>query len=290
MSKFITLYEIFELYFEAIRNQYAPQQAERIINEFRSAVFRFLLPAWGFKRVKTGRKMSGADVQGATAHTKTLHVQRLLRVRERLQVALDEGTDSPSSRTTYGNRIEQFLQWAEAQSWWPCERLLRLQAQCRPPQRLSGRRHYSDLPLTSRTGQYLRYRLTEAATPPLLQAELEDLDRFLVAHRFPGRVFNPVKPLTRDTYMKDVRLILGFFCEHKQEPVPLQQLKSAELVPLVTEDELVPLQQLKLADLVPLVTEDELESLTYRQQQKLWREKQLYLETWLCEYFRLVGE
>ena len=267
MGKLIMLYEICELYVEAIQNQHSPQQAERILNEFRSALFRLLLPEWGFVRKSRGRKMTLADVQAATEYTKTICVQRLLKVRVLLKKAL-AATASQSSRNTYGNRLEQFLQWAEEQSWWPCERLLRLQPQCRPPQRLSGRRRYSDLPLTGRTGLYLKYRLTEEATPPLLQAELEDLDRFLVAHRFSGRVSNPVKPSTRDTYMKDVRLILGFFYQHKQEPVPLQQLK--------------------LEDLVPLVTEDELESLTYRQQQKLWREKQLYVEAWLCEYFEFI--
>ena len=268
MSKFLTLHEICELYFEEIRNRYPTQKAECAINEFRSGLFRFLLPEWGLKRITHGRKMTEVDVAAATEYTKTIYVQRLLRARDLLRIALDKATVSQASRNTYGNRIERFLQWAEQQTWWPCERLLRIQNQCRPPQHLSGRRNYSDLPLTSRNGQYIQYRLIEAATPPALQAQLEDLDRFLAAARFPGRVFNPVKSNTRDTYMKDVRLLLGFFYQHKQEPVPLHQLR--------------------LEDLVPLVTEDDLEGLSYRQQQKLWREKQLYLESWLCEYFEFI--
>ena len=268
MSKFITLYEICELYFEAIRQRYSPQQAERIINEFRSALFRLLLPEWGFVRKSRGRKMTDADVQAATEYTKTICVQRLLKVRALLEKALAAATLSQASRNTYGNRLEQLIQWSEQESWWPCERLLRIQAQCRPPRQLSGRRHYSDLPLTSRKGPYLRYRLVEAETPLALQTQLEELDRLLAASRFPGRVFNPVKPITRDTYMKGVRLLLGFFYQHKQEPVPLQQLR--------------------LEDLVPLVTEDDLEGLSCRQQKKLWREKQLYLESWLCEYFEFI--
>lgn len=268
MGKFITLYEICELYFEAIRNQHSPQQAERIINEFRSALFRFLLPEWGFKRSTSGRKMTAAETNEATEFTKTICVQRLVGSRERLQNAFDKVAPSAASRNTYGNRIERALQWCEQQSWWPCERLLRIQDQCCPSRRRSGRRHHSDLPLTSRNGQYLPYRLTEAETPLALQAEIEDIDRFFIAPRFPGRVFNPVKPVTRNGYIKDIRLFLGFFCHHKKEPVPLQQLR--------------------LEDLVPLVTEDDLEGLSYRQQQKLWRIKQLYLEAWLCEYFEFI--
>ncbi|MBD2066222.1 site-specific integrase [Leptolyngbya sp. FACHB-671] len=270
MTKFLMLYEICELYFEEVRNQHSAQQSERIINEFRSALFRLLLPQWGFKRTSLGRKMSSIDVADATDYTKQLSVQRLLKARELLKVAFDKADVTQASRNTYGNRIEQFLQWCEQQSWWPCERLLRIQNQCRPPQRISGRRHYSDLPLTSRNGPYLRYRLTDAETPPALQAQIEGLDHYLVAPRYPGRVFDPVKPSTRDTYMKDVRLMLGFFCRHKQEPVPLEQLR--------------------LEDVVPLVSEDDLEGLSYQQQQKLWKEKQLYLETWLCQYFEFIRD
>ena len=66
MGKFITLYEICELYFEAVRHQHPPRQAEHIINEFRSALFRLLLPEWGFVRKSQGRKMTDADVRAAT--------------------------------------------------------------------------------------------------------------------------------------------------------------------------------------------------------------------------------
>lgn len=268
MANFSTIHEACELYFEEVRNQHSDQQAERIVNEFDSALFRFLLPEWGFKRATLGRKMNSVDVAAAVEFTKLLSVQRLLKARELLKIAFDKAEVTQASRNTYGNRIEQFLQWAEQQSWWPSERLLRIQNQCRPTRRISGRRHYSDLPLTSRNGQYFRYRLTDAQTPPDLQAQIEGLDHYLVDPRYPGRVFDPVKPLTRDTYIKEVRLMLGFFCNHKQEPVPLEQLR--------------------LEDLVPLVSEDELEGLSYREQQKLWKEKQLYLETWLYEHFEFI--
>jgi hypothetical protein len=165
--------------------------------------------------------MTCADVQAATAYTKTLHVQRLLSVREWLPVALDEGTESPSSRNTYGNRLERFLPWCESQSWWPCARLLRIQDQCCPPRQLSGRRHHSDLPLTSRRGKYLPYRLTEKETPAALQKELVALEQYLVAPCFPERVGESVKAGTGKGYLKDIRLCLGFRWQHQQEPVAL---------------------------------------------------------------------
>ena len=79
MSKFLTLHEICELYFEEIRNRYPAQKAECAINEFRSGLFRFLLPEWGLKRITHGRKMTEVDVAAATEYTKTIYVQRLLQ-------------------------------------------------------------------------------------------------------------------------------------------------------------------------------------------------------------------
>ena len=268
MDKFITLHEICDLYYEEIRNRNPAQKAERIINEFRSALFRFLLAELGFKRTTSGRKMTAIAVQAAEDYTKTITVLRLLKSRELIAQAFEREGIPQSSRNTYGSRLDQFLRWMEQQSWWPCERLLRIQDQCRPPQQISGRRHYSDLPLTSRNGQYLCYRLLEVATPPALQSQLDEFERFLTAPRFPGRVFNPVKPSTGAGYIKETRLLLGFFFQHKQESIPIDQLK--------------------FEDLVPLVTEDDLDGLSYRQQQKLWRENQLYLESWLCEYFEFI--
>ena len=49
MDKFITLHEICDLYYEEIRNRNPAQKAERIINEFRSALFRFPLDELDFK-------------------------------------------------------------------------------------------------------------------------------------------------------------------------------------------------------------------------------------------------
>jgi hypothetical protein len=268
MGKFLTIHEICELYFEEIKNRNSDQQAERIINEFRSALFRFLLPEWGFQRAKPGRKMTQADTQAAEEYTKTICIQRLLKARELLKSAFDKSKVTQSSRRTYGNRIEQCLQWAEQQNWWPCERLLRIQNQCRPAQRTSGRRHYSDLPLTSRDGQYLAYCLKEAETSPTLQVDFERLEQYFVAPSFPERVFDPVKLSTGAGYIKALRLFLGFLRTHKKEPIPLDQLK--------------------LEDLVPVVTEDDLEGLSYREQRTFWKKKQLYVQTWLCEYFEFI--
>ena len=61
-AKFINLDQILELYFEEIRASYSPIQAERIINETRSAIYRVLLPQLGFKRLTNGRKMTGVDI------------------------------------------------------------------------------------------------------------------------------------------------------------------------------------------------------------------------------------
>ena len=264
----LTIYETLELYFEMLRATRSPEQAERIANECRSAFFRIVLPYWEFERLTLGRKMTEADVQAASNYAHTVSVQRLLKVRSFLQAALDKAGVSATSRSTYGNRIEQFLCWAEQQVWWPAERLLKIQHQCRPPRRLSGRRHHSELPLTSRQGLYNEYSLTPETAPPALKAQMEEFSRFLSAPHYPGRHSKSVKASTLKAYTKAIWLMLGFFYQHKQQPVPLEQLR--------------------LEDLFPVVSEDALEEMSYKEQQKLWRQQRNYLEAWIYEYFEFI--
>ena len=269
-AKFINLDQILELYFEEIRASYSPIQAERIINETRSAVFRIMLLKLGFKRLTNGRKMTGTEVELAKAYMKTITVLRLRTWRQLIAQALEDSTLSEASRNTYGNRLEKFLLWTENQSWWPTDRLLRIQDQCRPAKLPSGRRRVQDLPLTSRQGAYFEYSLAEAETPPKLQAQLDDLKRFMIDSYYPGRVLRAIKEDTSESYLKEIRLLLGYAHRYQDSPVALTELSFAHLIPYVSEEDL--------------------EGLTPKQQNQLWREKQLQLEAWIAGYFKFIRE
>ena len=62
-TKFITLSEILELYTDEIQATFSAEQAQRVLNETRSAIYRFLLPKLGFQKTSSGRKMTSADIQ-----------------------------------------------------------------------------------------------------------------------------------------------------------------------------------------------------------------------------------
>ena len=269
-AKFINIDQILELYFEEIKTNYSPKQSERIINETRSAIFRILLPKLGFKRLISSRKMTGADVHSAEAYIKTITVLRLRKARQLIAQALENSTLSQASRNTYRNRLEKFLHWTENQSWWPTDRLLRIQDQCRPPKLPSGRRRVQDLPLTSRQGAYFEYSLTEAETPPKLQGDLVDIQRFMTDSYYPGRVLPAIKEDTSESYLKEIRLLLGYAHRYQDSPVALNELSFDHLIPYVSEEDL--------------------EGLTPKQQKQLWREKQLQLEAWIAGYFKFIRE
>ncbi|MBW4491226.1 MAG: hypothetical protein KME12_26015 [Trichocoleus desertorum ATA4-8-CV12] len=236
------------------------------INELRTLRRRFLASQYNGSPITGDRKMTEEKGQEADECLRQQPVGRFVNVQEDLQAGFDLMNASQSSRNTYGARLDWVITLAKERPWWPISQTIDLRNQCRPPRRLSGRRQNSDLPLTVRNGHYQKYRLTEEETPPALQAQLEDLYCFLVAPVYPKRVCDPVRASTADTYLKDIRLELGYW--HHLRGVPLNEL-SLEL-------------------LVPVVTEEQLEALSRREQQRLWDEKHLYVEEWTEAYFEKI--
>jgi hypothetical protein len=193
--------------------------------------------------------------------------QRRKDARELVAKAFERPEITLASRNTYGNRLNQFLSWMETQSWYPSDRMLRIQDQCRSSRKFTGRRRVQDLRLTSREGAYLEYSLKPEETPAALQEVLDDLDRFMVAPRYAGRVRRRISESTRDSYFKDIRLLLGFCVRYQPNPISLTELALTHLMPLVTRQDLARLTELDRDD--------------------LWRSQELALETWIANYFVL---
>ncbi|MDX2216861.1 MAG: hypothetical protein SFY66_26580 [Oculatellaceae cyanobacterium bins.114] len=251
---------------EVVKDLHGEQAAQSKNNELRTLRRRFLASACKKAPITTDRKMTEETGKEADECLRNQPIKRLLKLQSDLQSGFDLMNASRASRNTYSARLEWFLNLAKECPWWPNSQTVNIQNQCRPGRHVSGRRHYSDLPLTVRSGQYEQYRLREEETPPHLQPELEDFYCFLVAPVYPKRVCDAVKDSTADTYLKDIRLELGYW--HHIRGMPLEELT--------------------LDCLVPLVTEEQLEGLSHREQQNLWDEKQLHIEEWTEEYFQEI--
>ena len=264
----LNLDEAFQLYFDVIRSQNNDERAERIIGEFRSAVNRYLLPGFGLFDPGEGRKLTAQKVQEAEGIIKTLSVQRLLRTRDAMEQGFDLAQATQASRHTYGNRIEQFLQWAEQQSWWYGSNRFKIQNQCCPKRPRTGRRHPSKISLTGRQGQYLEYRLKLEDMPPVLRNDLAAFESFLLAKRHPQRFSKWVAQETADNYIKDVCLLLGWFCHYKAEPIAVTDITLKDLVPVID------------------CTAQEVWGPGGRS--PVWKAAQGYLRQWLCEYFNFI--
>jgi len=271
MKEFLTCWQVIELYEEYVKATYPPEIAERIINELRSAVLRFWATQLGFKRTTQGRKMTLADSTSAQQFLQTLGVETLLNARQTLEQAFENQKASIASKNTYGNRFTQFLSWSQEQQWWPSQGSWKasVKNQCCPILK-HPYGNTSNTPLTERRTRQLKYQLKPQETPLALQKELDKFFQFLTEPEWPSRVVDPIEESSAGLYIKEIRLMLGWFYRYQTPPIKLEQLS--------------------LSQLLPLVTRDDLEDLTTRQQEKLWKGHKQTFETWLFRYFSFLRE
>ncbi len=270
MQEFLTCWDVVELYEEYIRATQPSKKAEHILNELRCAILRFLSPQLRLAGTPSGRKMTKAEVESAKAFLKTVGISVLLTARETLHLAFESQNVSIASRRVYGNRTNQFLSWGENQEWWSkSSSQARVEQQCCPV-RENSYGPISNTPLTERRTKYMKYTLSQKDTPALLQKQLDDFYQFLTLPEWPLRVIKPILESSADAYIKDIRLMLGWFCRHKTPSVTLSELR--------------------LTHLIPLVTPEDLDHLDSRQQGRLWKQHKQILETWLCSYFGFLRE
>lgn len=245
---------------------YSAQFVKAKMDQLLSLHRRLLATAWRGEPIITGTKANAAQAAEADAFLATQGVHRYASAFDDLQIGLDMMNASQGTRNNTKSVLTWFTQLAIQRPWYPQDVRPDIQNQCRPPRYISGRRHSSDLPLTERTGQYQKYRLTDEEISPALQEELDDLYRFWTAAVYPGRVRMTVKPVTGQSYIKEVLVMLGYL--HRVLGVPLDELR--------------------LTHLVPFITDEDLEGLTKKKQDDLCYKKQLYLESWTGEYFQYI--
>jgi len=269
MKASVHLKSIVDEFLEHICSTYTPIQAERITNEFLTALYRYVLPIWGLKRKDLQAKMQAAEKQEAEALLQTLQIARLPQLLTALEQGFDLLQATKASRSTYGGRIRLFIKWAQSQSFYPGNAGFHRRSpdECRPKIR-HGRGNWQDLSLMPDKGKPLKYRIAESDISPTLQRQLNKFQAFMADPANSSRCFDDLEESTASGYDYGVKLWLGWLLEY-DEPA----LKPAELT---------------LQHLVPYITEESVESLTPKQRQNFWKKEQVQLEGRINRYFEFL--
>jgi hypothetical protein len=263
--------EALEFYYRYIRGKYPPEQAQRIENETNTAVFHYLLLAFGFQRENLRGKMSQEEIKAAKARMQKLSLQSLPKVREALQQIFDSLQVSQAVRNVSGGRINQWMKWMEQEPWYSNQRQRskRVEDQCAP------RRHYQygqvdETKLMPGKGLPLKYTVPLKGISLQLTNDLDQLFSFLSSPFHASRVIGSVDESTARGYLKQARLFLGWFHFYHNPPIPLKQL-SLDLI-------------------FPKIPEDVLEGMTYKERKQFWRQQKAALKQWIMDYFQFLSD
>lgn len=262
--------EVLDLFCANIQSVYAPEQAENIGREARSAAARFLAPALGFKLKKHSQRMTKVEQRSALAFLSTKSIQNLPQILGLVDSFFEENHISKVIRNTYGGRLRQMHEFAATQYWYPGNRISdRFKNECAPPLlRRFGRT--SDDILMPLKNTKLTYGLTPEEISPSLQAELDRLYDFCCAPYYSGRVIGSCSPETADQYMIESKLCLGWWWHNYRPETPQEEVS--------------------LSCLVPVITVDDLEGLSPKAQKQRWREGKHYVSVWINDYFTFMTE
>ncbi|MEP0914164.1 hypothetical protein NDI45_24975 [Leptolyngbya sp. GB1-A1] len=269
MKASVHLKQVVDDFLSHVRSNYSATQAERIINEFLTALYRYVLPVWGLKRKDLQAKMQAAEKQEAEALLKTLAVEMLLNLPAAFEQGLDLLKATKSSRSTYGGRIRLFLKWAKNQYYYPGNSGFtpRSPDECRPKMR-HGRGDWKAFSLMEEKGKQLSYRLKSADISPQVRQQLAQFLSFMADLDDLDRCFDELEESTASGYYKGVLLWLGWTLYY-DDP----SLNPAELT---------------LKTLLPQIFEDNLEGLTAKQRKATWKKAERELEARINRYFEFL--
>lgn len=160
---------------EKVASQNPPKQATRMINEFMTAYYRFVLPGLGWKRANYKAKLTAQEKQDANAFATTVAIKVLPKLLETIEKGFDLVEAPESSRATYGARMRSTCALIESEPWYPGNAILnrRLADECRPPIR-RGWGDHKTLVLMEEKGKQLKYRMKDSDKGPLLRAQLKE--------------------------------------------------------------------------------------------------------------------
>lgn len=255
---------------EHIYSTYPTDRAKHIINELITAIYRYALPIWGFRRKDPKAKMKATEKRDAEVFLETLDIVRLPELLTVLEKGFELVQAPKSSRAVYGGRGRLLLSWAQKQPWYPGKAILSqrsLENECRPKMRY-GRGDWRDFALMEEKGKQLKYRIEDTDISPTLQGQLDALTPFMADPDSLDRPFVELEESTASGYHKVLLLWLGWSLYYD----------SPSLDP----------NELTLEHLVPKVSESSLESLSPKGRKAFWTKIQRELEAKINRYFEFL--
>ena len=263
------LLEVYQLYSKYLETIHDSKTLKNILNEIRSALLRFLLVGLGAEIHFSSKKMTFAEVELAKKLIEVQPVSKLLVARTALEEGLEKLGASKASRNTYGRRLEQLLIWSEQQLWWPDNQSDGANPKNKYcPKIRKGNGKVSASTLTERNSMHCTYQLQPEEISLSLAAELKNFYEYLSSSEWPGRLTKPIAVSSASWYLKQIRLILGWFYRYQG----------------------IALEELNLDLLIPKITSESLSGLTPAQKQELWSNKKLVIDTWICNYLKFLRE
>jgi hypothetical protein len=262
----LEVHQSYSKHLEAIHDS---KTVKNILNETSSMLFRFWWAGLESETHLGSKKMTAAEVKSAKNFMKMQPVTKLLTARLALEKGLEKLGASRNSRNTYGRRLEQLLIWSQQQLWWPDNQSESAKPRnkfCPRIRKENGK--ISASRLTERNSMHSTYQLQPREISLSLAAELKNFYEYLTFSEWPGRLAKPISASSASTYLKQLRLMLGWFYHYQG----------------------IPLEELNLNLLIPKITSESLRDLTPDQKREFWSTQKLTVDTWICNYFKFLRE
>lgn len=236
MDNLPSLFDIWNLYQQHIQAQQPQEKAKATLSRTQTALVRFTLPGWGFPAPLQPR-ITNSEIEKALGFMKSLSLELLFEAIEIQQKVFDELLISENSKYTYRAALNEFLKWCEQQSWW-IENFSTASPISNPRKRkisyvqdskeiTCDNQNDAEQPISKQhyaLGTRKEYTLAEH-----IQEVMVALQQFLTEQNQQHNI-RIISPTTAQQYLKQTRLILGWF--YRIEKVPIEKLGLELIVPV----------------------------------------------------------
>ncbi len=240
-----SFWDVLKLYEAFLKEKEPDKKATNTFNLLMTAITRYTLPGWGYTP-PAGRKPTAAEKLAAEQALQILGVAKLKDALQAQKKVFELLNATDDQKYTYRSKLENFLIWAETQSWYPCDKPKQPTASHRTPKMRHGHRTAKQKRLTTRTRRS-DYSCKELEMPEVLQLELKHFYQYLTEKQYSGRPEQAVKPGTAENYIPSLRRILGIIKSHLR---PIRD-RQGKIIGYKKDGSGVPMEDLSLNLIVP---------------------------------------
>jgi hypothetical protein len=207
-----------------VQSTLPPKQANAIMAQVRTALWRYTLPGWGLPHPQ-GQRLAAEEYERGLQLLKQLPFERLHEAPAVQEQLFEQLGVAKNSQRNYRWALKRWLAWCQQQAGLESERMV----QGRRPN--SRERQYKRsahaVRLTTRRARQ-SYHLGEAQQPAALQQELALFFQFLTGAAPDEQNPTRLSAATAKQYLAQVERVLGWL--HFEQRVPLQALSLRQLV------------------------------------------------------------